>query len=809
MKTLPAEALRQRCDPQLLGFQTTAEASEVSGLIGQDRAMDAISLSSGMTHRDFNLFVVGPTGTGRHTAINKILKEDAAKRRQPYDWAYVNNFEEAHKPKALQLPSGTAKTLQHAMQNLVDDLANDIPSLFESEEYQTQRRAIEEEYGEKHETALADFSERAKAENIALVRTPMGFMLTAIRDGKLVKTEDFENLDEAEQEQIQEQISRLQDDLAEVLREGPKLEREHRKKVEELHAAMAERAVSARVNEVRLEFGEIEPISLYLDDVHKDIIANAELFLAVAENSQNGAFPEAIRKFHREPEFNRYVVNVMVSQDAEVLAGAPLETEDLPSFDRLIGRIEHVSQMGSLVTNFTMIKPGALHRANGGYLVLDARRVLSEPFAWEALKQSIRNQSITITSLSDRLNLVSTTSLQPDPIQLDLRVVLVGDPFLYMLLVTLDPDFKDLFKVQADFEDVIERTDENLARFGQLIAAFVCHEKLLPMTAKGVARVLDEATRAAEDSRKLSLRIGALGDLMREAEHYARARDSRHIDEVDIARTVQEKERRASRIRDRMQEALERRIIMIDTSGSKVGQINGLSVTGIGDYRFGRPSRITARVRMGAGKLVDIEREVELGGPLHSKGVMILSGYLTSTYALDVPFSLHASLVFEQSYGGVDGDSASSAELYALLSALSGLPIDQGLAVTGSVNQLGEVQAIGGVNEKIEGFFEVCKAHGLTGKQGVLIPKANIEYLMLRDEVVDAARNGQFRIIPIETIDEGIEILTGTTAGKRGADGRFAPDTVNAKVEDRLKLFANTRKAFARSAEDGTSKDET
>ncbi len=771
--------------------------------------MDAISLSSGMTHRDFNLFVVGPTGTGRHTAINKILKEDAAKRRQPYDWAYVNNFEEAHKPKALQLPSGTAKTLQHAMQNLVDDLANDIPSLFESEEYQTQRRAIEEEYGEKHETALADFSERAKAESIALVRTPVGFMLTAIRDEKLVKTEDFENLDEAEQEQIQEQISRLQDDLAEVLREGPKLEREHRKKVEELHAAMAERAVSARVNEVRLEFGEIEPISLYLDDVHKDIIANAELFLAVAENSQNGAFPEAIRKFHREPEFNRYVVNVMVSQDAEVLAGAPLETEDLPSFDRLIGRIEHVSQMGSLVTNFTMIKPGALHRANGGYLVLDARRVLSEPFAWEALKQSIRNQSITITSLSDRLNLVSTTSLQPDPIQLDLRVVLVGDPFLYMLLVTLDPDFKDLFKVQADFEDVIERTDENLARFGQLIAAFVCHEKLLPMTAKGVARVLDEATRAAEDSRKLSLRIGALGDLMREAEHYARARDSRHIDEVDIARAVQEKERRASRIRDRMQEALERRIIMIDTSGSKVGQINGLSVTGIGDYRFGRPSRITARVRMGAGKLVDIEREVELGGPLHSKGVMILSGYLTSTYALDVPFSLHASLVFEQSYGGVDGDSASSAELYALLSALSGLPIDQGLAVTGSVNQLGEVQAIGGVNEKIEGFFEVCKAHGLTGKQGVLIPKANIEYLMLRDEVVDAARKGQFRIIPIETIDEGIEILTGTTAGKRGADGRFAPDTVNAKVEDRLKLFANTRKAFARSAEDGTSKDET
>lgn len=809
MKELPVELLRQRCDPQCLGFELTDEVPEFAGLIGQDRAMDAICLSSGMTHRDFNLFVVGPTGTGRHTAVDRVLRQDAAKRPLPHDWAYVNNFEEAHKPRALKLPPGTAKSLELAMQTLVDDLANDIPSLFESEEYQTQRRAIEEEYGEKHEIAMAEFSDRAKAENIALVRTPMGFMLTAIRNGELVKTKDFENLDKAEQEEIQNQISRLQDDLAEVLRQGPKLEREHRNKVEDLHAAMAERVVSARVGEVRQDFDGIAPISLYLDDVHKDIIANAELFLAAAERSGNGAFPEAIRKFHRDPEFNRYVVNVMVSQGADNRTGAPLENEDLPSLDRLIGRIEHVSQMGSLVTNFTMIKPGALHRANGGYLVLDARRVLSEPYAWEALKQSIRNQSITITSLSDRLSLASTTSLQPDPIQLDLRVVLVGDPVLYSLLVMLDPDFGDLFKVQADFEDVIERTDENLVRFGQLIAAFVCKEKLFPMTAKGVARVLDEATRAAGDSRKLSLRLGALGDLMREAGHYARARESRHIDAQDVARAVHEKVRRASRIRDRMHEALERKIVLIDTSGAKTGQINGLSVTGIGDYRFGRPSRITARVRMGAGKLVDIEREVELGGPLHSKGVMILSGYLTSTYAPDVPFSLHASLVFEQSYGGVDGDSASSAELYALLSALSGCPIDQGLAVTGSVNQLGEVQAIGGVNEKIEGFFEICKAHGLTGTQGVLIPKTNVEHLMLREEVVEAVSNGQFRIIPVETIDQGIEILTGTRSGERAADGSFASGTINAKVEDRLKLFAEARKAFSRSGGGETSKDKT
>lgn len=809
MKELAAKDLRQRCDPKLLGFRSTADAPAIAGLIGQDRAMDAMCLSSGMAHRDFNLFVTGPIGTGRHTAVNKVLNADAAKRPMPGDWVYVNNFEEAHKPKALQLPPGTARTLQRSMQNLVDDLSNDIPNLFESEEYQTQRRAIEEEYGQKHETAMAEFAERAKAENIALVRTPVGFMLTAIRDGKLVKGEDFERLEKSEQEEIQEQISRLQADLAEVLRESPKLEKQHRKKVEELHAALAERVVSTRIAEVRSEFEGIDRIAQYLEDVHRDIIANAELFLMNAESSGNGPFPEAVRKFHRNPEFHRYGVNVMVSHDGDAESGAPVETEDLPSLDRLIGRIEHVSQMGSLITNFTMIKPGALHRANGGYLVLDARRVISEPFAWEALKQSIRNQSITITSLSDRLSLVSTTSLQPDPIRLDLRVVLVGDPVLHTLLVMLDPDFKDLFKVQADFEDVIERTEDNLAKFGQLIAAFVSAENLLAMTAQGVASILDEATRAAEDATKLSLRIGALGDLVREADHYARARGSDMIEADDVARAVREKDRRASRVRDRMHEALARKIILIDTAGAKTGQINGLSVTGIGDYRFGRPSRITARVRMGSGKLVDIEREVELGGPLHSKGVMILSGYLTSTYAQDVPFSLHASLVFEQSYGGVEGDSASSAELYALLSALSGLPIDQGLAVTGSVNQLGEVQAIGGVNEKIEGFFESCRAQGLTGTQGVLIPRANTENLMLREEVVEAAGDGKFRIIPVETIDEGIAILTGVAAGIRGADGHFEAGTVNARVEARLRAFADARRAFVKGPADAQESGDT
>ncbi len=802
MKPLLGDKLRRRCDPAKLPFQSTEDLAEFSDLIGQERALDAIRLSSQISHRDFNLFVLGPTGTGRHSAVKKLLTEQATKRPLPSDWVYVNNFEAAHKPKALQLPAGTAAVLKREIQNLIDDLANEIPALFESEEYQTERRAIEQELGDAQEAAMADFADRAKAEDVALVRTPMGFMLTAIHEGELVKSEDYQKLSEAERSEIEEKIARLQQDLADVLRQAPKLEKEHRKRIEDLNARMAERAVSARFVEIAGALQKMEAVSGYLEEVRQDIIANADLFLQAASQKNEGPFPGAIRKYHREPAFDRYVVNVMVSQDSEAGVGAPVEIEDLPTLSRLAGRIEHLSQMGSLVTNFTMIKPGALHRANGGYLVLDARRVLSEPYAWDALKQSLKSRSITITSMAERMSLVSTTSLEPDPIPLDLRVALVGDRFLHALLVQLDPDFSELFKVQADFDEVVDRTDDTLIQFANLVGSYASREGLRPITAAGVARLLDEATRLADDTQKLSLRLGALSDILREANHYAEERDSAYIEDGDIAMAVREKDRRASRIKDRMQEVISRKTILIDTDGAEVGQINGLSVIGLGDYRFGRPSRITARVRMGTGKLVDIEREVELGGPLHSKGVMILSGYLTSHYALDVPFSLHASLVFEQSYGGVDGDSASSAELYALLSALSGLPIQQGFAVTGSVNQTGEVQAIGGVNEKIEGFFETCSARGLTGEQGVLIPQSNVEHLMLRSDVVEAAKAGKFSVIPVTTIDEGIEILTGATAGTRNADGTFPEGSVNALAETRLRSFAEARREFARSAAD-------
>lgn len=808
MNEIPLRKLRNRCDPATIPFRSTAEIEEQTGLIGQDRALDAIRLSSRVGHRDFNLYVLGPPGSGRHSATVKLLSEQAATRPVPSDWVYVNNFEAAHKPRALRLPPGVAPRFRRAMRNLIDDLAADIPALFESEEYQAQRHAIEQELSEAQESAMADFTERANAENVALLRTPMGFMLTAVRDGELVKNEDFQKLDPDEQAEIEKKIGRLQEELAAVLRQAPKLEREYRKKIEQLNGEMAERAVSTRVSEFDPELLAIACIATHVESVRKDVIAHAELFLQAAANANKGPFPEAVRRVHSDPAFDRYAVNVMVSHSDDDDTGAPVETEHLPTLDRLVGRIEHASHMGSLVTNFTMIRPGALHRANGGYLVLDARHVLTEPLAWDAVKRCLKSQSISITSMAERLSLVSTTSLEPDPIPLDARVVLIGDRMLHALLVLLDPDFGELFKVQADFEEAVDRSADNTALYARLIGSYAAREKLRPVTAAGVARLIDEATRLADDSKKLTLRLGVVGDLLKEAEVYAADRGSQETGDVDIERAIREKERRASRIKDRMQEAIARGTVLIDTDGAKTGQINGLSVIGLGDYRFGRPSRITARVRMGAGKLVDIEREVELGGPLHSKGVMILSGYLTAQYALDVPFSLHASLVFEQSYGGVDGDSASSAELYALLSALSGLPIDQRLAVTGSVNQAGEVQAIGGVNEKIEGFFETCAARGLTGRQGVLIPKANVEHLMLRSDVIEAVEAGKFRVIAVETIDEGIECLTGVSAGQRDSDGKFPEDSVNGRVEARLCEFAEARKAFGRPLRPGGEETE-
>ena len=793
---LLAPKLRPTCDPDTLGFETTADLPDFPGLLGQDRALKAIDLAAGIRDPSFNLYALGPAGTGRHSAVKRALGGQACQRPLPQDWVYVNNFQAPHKPIALALPSGVGPRFKAAMDELINDLASAIPALFDSEEYQNRRQAIEQDFTGRREASFEALGERATKRKVNILQTQMGFVVTAMKDGKVLRPENFHKLPAKERKAIERNITAIQNDLADVLKAIPKRDKKHRKAVIELNATMAERAVETELEDVAEQFPNIASIAEYLKAVRQDLLENVDYFIIETQENGDGPFPVVTSRYHEYPEFQRYTVNVMVTHGENGESCAPVIEEPLPTLANLTGRVEHVSNMGTLATNFTLIKPGALHRANGGYLILDARRVVTEAFAWDGLKRCLQDSAISIISPAEKLSLSSTTSLEPDPIPLDVRVTLVGDRLLYALLQYLDPDFAELFKIQADFNTALDRSKKMHVLFAKMIGSIVNREGLKPLTAGGVARVIDEAARIAGDAKKLTLKIGELADIIREADHLATEKPA--ITDQHISAAISAAIDRASRVKDLVQESITRKMMLIDTSGKQVGQINGLSVMQVGGFSFGRPTRITANVRMGSGKVVDIEREVELGGPLHSKGVLILSSYLAAHYALDVPMSLWASLVFEQSYGGVDGDSASSAELYALLSALSGAPIDQSLAVTGSVNQKGEVQAIGGVNEKIEGFYDICKQRRLTGKQGVLIPAANVTDLMLREDVVKAAANGKFHIYPVKHINQGIEILTGQPAGKRGRSGAFKVGSINARVEDRLRSFALSRRDFVK-----------
>lgn len=795
---LPTD-LRRQCDPAVFDFATTADLEPLPALIGQQRALDAIRLAARISHQGFNLFVLGPEGSGRHTAVLQMLKSEAENRPTPPDWIYVFDFDNPDKPRALKLPEGTARPFQAAMQAMVDDLATDITALFESEEYQNRRRAIEQRFASRNDAAFQKLNEDAHTRGVAILRTPMGFTIAAIKGEEVIDPQTFAKQPESERAEIERKVADTSKDLERYLKSLPKLEKESRKAVAELNAKMAEQAVKDTLSDVLAAFGHIEVLKSHLQRVHTDLIENAELFLQKGSTGDNGPFPVARTKFHSDPSFHRYAVNVMVSSVTGSGHGAPIITEPFPTLANLTGRVEHISSMGTLMTDFTLIKPGALHRANGGFLVLDAARVLTEPFAWESLKRCLELQAIQIVSAAEMLSMMATTSLEPEPIPLDVRVVLVGSPMVHMLLVGLDPDFARLFKVGADFSDTMQRDDASVQLFARLIATVATRDHLRPVTRDGVAALIDVASRLAEDQEKLSLAVGALLNVLCEADYLAAEAGSATISAADIHAARKAAETRSDRVRQEMQQMMARGSILISTQGSKLGQINGLTVADYGTLAFGMPVRITARVRMGSGRVLDISREVKMGGPIHSKGVLILSSYLATHYALDVPLSLWASLVFEQTYGGVEGDSASLAELCALLSALAGLPLSQSLAVTGSINQMGEVQPIGGVNEKIEGFFDLCNSRGLTGKQGTIIPRQNVKTLMLRDDVVAAVAAGQFYIHAVSHVDEAMDILTGIPSGNRGSDGQFEDGTVNGNVEARLLDFATALRDFSKS----------
>jgi lon-related putative ATP-dependent protease len=800
VQPLPADRLYRAADLGALDFETTAGLAPLRDLVGHQRANEAIKLGTEVSQRGFNIFAIGTSGARMQRSVRALLEDTARTRPVPPDWVYVNDFVAPQRPVALSLPGGRAPAFRKAIHDLIEELRAAMPAIFESEDYLKRRAGIEQSIQAKNAQAFEALGAKATARNVAILRTPVGFGVAPMRDGKVVPPAEFNTWPEEEQRAARAAIEELEKELEETLRAIPRTEKEQRDAVRALDRETAQFAVAQPFDQIKDAFRDLPRVLAHIEAMRLDLLENVRLF-AASDAAEQGQVPAP----RLGGPFDRYEVNVLVTQ-ADHGTGAPVIEEPHPTLANLMGRIEYLQVQGALVTNFLLIKAGALHRANGGTLLLDARGLLIEPFSWTALKRTLLREQILIEDVARFIGLTTTVSLEPDPIPLDVKVVLFGDRLLYYMLSAIDPDVGQHFKVLADFDDDTDRSPASEAMLARMIATIATQEKLRPLDRPAVCRMVEHAARQADDANKLTLLTEKLHNLLVEADHLAGQNASAVVTRADIDQAIAQQIRRASRVRERGQEMILRDIALIETSGARVGQINGLSVLSLGDYSFGRPTRITSRVRPGGGKIVDIEREVELGGPIHSKGVLILAGYLAGRYALDEPMSLYASLVFEQSYGGVEGDSASSAELYALLSALAELPLRQDLAVTGSVNQHGDVQAIGGVNEKIEGFFDICAARGLTGTQGVMIPQANVQHLMLRSDVVAACEAGRFAIYPIRAIDEGIALLTGQPAGERAADRAFPAGSVNRLVEDRLKAFAKIRKeAGAEKAETGAT----
>jgi len=779
---VPPSDLYHACDLSAMGFETTDTVEPLSAAIGQERAVDAIEFGVGMPHEGYNLYLMGSTGLGKHGLIEGILEERRHGSPAPDDWCYVADFDDPHRPAALNLPPGRGRHLRSDMRQLVEDLLNAVPAAFHSNEYTRRAEEIQHELKQREDEAAGAIGHRAKEHGIALIHTPNGYTLAPLKDGHILNPEEFNALPEDEKARIGEHIDELREELQKTLSQVPLWQREMRRRFKELNREITEVTVNTLIRELETKYAELPAVGDYLAEVKADVVENGELFRQ--GDGQEGKVPSP-----DDPPFTRYRVNLLV--DNADLDGAPVIHEDNPSYLNLIGRIEHIARMGTLVTDFTLIKSGALHRANGGYLVLDALRLLTNPFAWDALKRVLRSREIRIESLERLLSLASTTSLEPEPIPVDLKVVLVGERLLYYLLKSYDPDFDQLFKVASDFSEEMPRHRENDQLYARLVASLQQQKRLLPLTRSGVERVIEQAARRAADGERLSLHLGGLSDLLQEADYRARKSGARTVGRNEVEVAVAAHRHRLDQIRERLQQEILRGTLLIDTEGVQLGQVNGLSVIDLGDYAFGTPTRISATARLGSGEVIDIQREVDQGGPVHAKGVFILSSYLGRRYAQSMPLCLSASVVFEQTYGMVEGDSASVAELCALLSAIGNIPLTQSIAVTGSVNQHGEVQAVGGVNEKVEGFFDICLARGLTGKQGVIIPAANRKHLMLRRDVVTAAERGQFQVWAVNHVDHAMELLTGQSAGVPDKLGVYPSDSVNGQVQQRLaELFA-------------------
>ncbi|HSE92094.1 MAG TPA: ATP-binding protein [Methylomirabilota bacterium] len=792
VRRLKPEELRAVCEPATLPFASTETLPPLDSMLGQDRALGATTFGIRMKHRGYNLFALGPSATGKTTTMRRLLDEAAAAEPVPSDWCYVHNFVDASRPRALEVPAGRGRELREALERFVEECKVRLPRAFESEEFERRKSEILEELARQQSEEIAKVESAAREAGFVLVRTPGGMAVAPAPEGRPLNPEQFEALPEPVRDRLGAALGPLESRLEVSLRQIRQFERAARAAHEALVRDIAAAATRALVQELRDDFAGIDAVRRYLDQVEEDLVAHAE-------DLRRGDDHQPALPFLPPPAafMDRYRVNVLV--DRADARGAPVVFERNPTHGNLLGRVEHRPQFGTLVTDFTLIKGGALHRANGGYLVLDAKDVLRTFMAWESLKKALKARAIRIEEPLEELRLISTVTLAPEPIPLDVKVVLIGNPLLYYLLYELDEDFRELFKVKVDFDDSLPRTAESEALYGRFGGTACREEGLRHFSAGGLARLVEHGSRLISHQGRLSARLGLLLDVVREASFCAEQGGRALVEAQDVTRAIEQRIYRASLLEERAGRLIAEGTQLVDTEGEAVGQVNGISVLVTGDHAFGRPSRITARTYAGAPGVVDIEREAKLGGRVHSKGVMILTGFLAGRFASDRPLALSASLAFEQQYEEIDGDSASSAELYALLSSLAGVPVSQAIAVTGSINQQGEIQPVGGVNEKIEGFFDVCRARGLTGRQGVVIPAANVRHLMLRPAVVEAVRAERFHVWAVTTVDEGIELLTGRPAASVYA----AVEQALARNVERLRQLRTEAPTVARK-EDGT-----
>jgi len=783
VKELESRDLRYRCNPSTFDFDTTAQLEPLNRIIGQERAIEALKLGLGIkdAKNRYNIYVAGGPGTGKMSAVEHFLSRASADEPQPPDLCYVHNFENPYSPKYLELPAGKGCELRTDLEQHIKRLQREVPKVFESDEFKARIKKITDRYGEQRNALLEEMESKARALGFAIQRTPIGINTLPLRDGgEPLSQEEYDALPEKKRTASRENQSEVQSLIQEQLQDVARLDEERESEVKELAKEAVLFMMEPHFAQLKSRYEGLEKVLEHIDAVKNDIVDNLESFQNAGPKKPQLPFP-----MPQADPFKKYAVNLLV-ENSET-EGAPVIVEQNATYPNLFGAIERKVQMGVAVTDFTMIKPGSLHRANGGYLVLDANNLFRLGISWEALKIAIKRREIRIEDPWQMMGYSTTEGLRPEPIPFRIKLIIIGSPYIYELLHYYDEDFAKLFNVKADFGMETERTPEREQELAQFLNSCCTQDpSILPFDPSGVARMIEHATELTGDRTKLSCQFGTLISIVKEAAYWARTDGSDIVTGQHVTRALKEKDYRRDRIDERIREMIARDHLFVDTQGEATGQVNGLAVLQIGDYMFGKPSRITAAVQAGKAGIVDIEREAKLGGSTHTKGIMILRGYLGERFAAEKPLSFSASLAFEQSYSMVDGDSASSTELYAILSALSGFPIRQGIAVTGSVNQKGEIQPIGGVNEKVEGFYRVCKAKGLTGDQGVLVPSANLDNLMLDEEVVEAVEAGRFHVYAVETVEEGIEVLTGIPAGRRGEDGAYPEGTIFAHIEERL-----------------------